>query len=259
MVDIDDAMKHLREHETLYWSVGFRISKTTKEQFSFPLFGFIHVRGHGQVEYRALITDIRPFDPTNYQNDKVKSVSQRSRWKTNHDNTQSYPFKHDLVMNEIISFSCDTYQFQKADGTGLITHPPEGYARVLLPNQEVSTHTPSQISIAEKNLEDFVVQQLDTVETGLRLVKRQLSTPAGRLDLLCQDASGNYVVIELKKTLGTDQVVGQTLRYMGWAKDEYPNSKVRGIIIVSKIDEALRYAIKATSDIVAKQFTVSIA
>jgi RecB family endonuclease NucS len=105
------------------------------------------------------------------------------------------------------------------------------------------------VSIAETHLEDFVVDRLEEIETGLRLVKRQLSTKAGRLDLLCQDARGNYVVIELKSTRGSDQVVGQILRYMGWAKEEYPQAGVRGVIIVGKKDAALEYALKAIPDV----------
>ena len=54
------------------------------------------------------------------------------------------------------------------------------------------------------------------------------------------------------KTQGTDQVVGQILRYMGWVREAYPES-VRGIIIVGKKDDALRYALKATSGIEAKE------
>ena len=116
-------------------------------------------------------------------------------------------------MTEIVPFSFDTYQFEKYGG-GLVTHPPQRYVRVMPPNQprETAPAQPLRISIAEKNLEDFVVQQLDEIEPGLHLVGRQLSTPAGRLDLFCQDVHGYYVVVELKKTQGTDQVVGQILR-----------------------------------------------
>jgi len=162
-------------------------------------------------------------------------------------------------MTEIVPFSLDTYLFEKYTG-GAIEHPPQGFVRVLPPNQppEASPALPSRISIAEKNLEDFVVQQLDVVEAGLCLVKRQLSTAAGRLDLLCQDALGNYVVVELKKSQGTDQVVGQILRYMGWVKEEYPKSNVRGIVIVGKKDDALRYALKAAPNVEAKEFKLSI-
>jgi hypothetical protein len=254
MVDVDDVTKHLEHHKELYWSVGFEIHK---DKFSFPLFGFIHVGG-GQVERRALVTDILPFSPEHYENPSlcVKPESWREDWKNNHNRRR---WKNELVMAEIVPFSFDTYRFEKYGG-GLIKQPPEGYVRVLPPNQSPgsSPAAPSTVSIAEKNLEDFVVQQLDKIEPGLRLVKRQLSTPAGRLDLFCQDALGNYVVVELKKSLGTDQVVGQILRYMGWAKEEYPKNNVRGIVIVGKKDDALRYAIKAVSNIEAKEFTVSI-
>jgi len=88
------------------------------------------------------------------------------------------------------------------------------------------------------------VQQLDEIEPGLSLVSRQLSTPAGRLDLFCRDVHGNYVVVELKKTQGTDQVVGQILRYMGWVREISRKQRSRYHHRWKK-DDALRYALKA--------------
>lgn len=38
---------------------------------------------------------------------------------------------------------------------------------------------------------------------------------------------------------GTDQVVGQILRYMGWVKETHRTEKVRGIIIVGRKEQAL--------------------
>jgi hypothetical protein len=159
---------------------------------------------------------------------------------------------------------------------GLVSRPKQGYIRVISPNETESFAAPlraqspqraqppqrtlrPQRPIAETNLEDFVIQQLEKIEAGLRLEGRQLSTPAGRLDLLCRDKAGNYVVVELKNTRGSDQVVGQILRYMGWVKEKYPQHEVRGIIIVGQIDDALRYAIKAIPTIEAKEFILSIA
>ena len=252
MVDVDDARRHLEDHKELYWTVGFPIAK---DQFSFPIFGFIHISG-GQVEYRALVNDIVPFSANHYEDSSWKPAAWRERWKNDPDERA---WKNSLVMTEISPFSFETYQFEKYGG-GLITHPPQGYVRVIPPNQppELGPTQPSRISLAEKNLEDFVVQQLNEIEPGLSLVERQLSTPAGRLDLFCRDLNGNYVVVELKKTHGTDQVVGQILRYMGWVREAYPESTVRGIIIVGKKDDALRYALKATSGIEAKEFKLSI-
>jgi hypothetical protein len=170
LVDIDDAITHLEQHTELYWSVGFRIAKTTKDTFSFPLFGFMHISGHRQVQYRALVTNILRFSSKDYENPLVKPEPWRQAWKDNNNNIRSRPWKNQLVMTEIVPFSFDTYLFQKYDGA-LIKHPPQGYVCVLLPHEASSLVLPPQISIAERNLEDFVVQQLDVVETGLRLCR----------------------------------------------------------------------------------------
>jgi len=102
------------------------------------------------------------------------------------------------------------------------------------------------------------VGQIEAIEPGLRLEERQKSTPAGRLDLLCRDTNGNYVVVELKRNLGTDQVVGQILRYMGWLIETYGTDKVRGIVIVGSKDQALTYAVKAVRSVQVKEFKLHI-
>lgn len=265
MVMVDDAVRHLSEHEELYWEVGFRISKIV---FSFPIMGFMHICG-GQVEYRATIRDIIPFSPSHYMDKKlatrIKPEPWLHEWNENLNDMQSYPWKNALVMTEIMPFSYDTYSFLKSDGT-LIKNPPQSYARVLIPGQStedistrlVQNHIAAHASILERNLEDFTILQLDAIEPGLHLVRRQFSTPAGRIDLLCKDAEGSYVVVELKRNQGTDQVMGQILRYMGWLKEEYPSKKVRGIVIVAKKDQALLYASKAVPNVLVKEFKLSI-
>ena len=154
-------------------------------------------------------------------------------------------------------------------------HPPQGYIRVLPlqevsrplmpsvskdhPNQKpLSTIQDQRSTLAERNLEDFVVLQLEEIEPGLKLIERQLGTAAGRLDLLCQDSRGWYVVVELKRYQGTDQVVGQILRYMGWVQENYSTDKVRGIIIVGKKEKVMSYAVKAAPNVQVKEFRLSI-
>jgi hypothetical protein len=183
-------------------------------------------------------------------------------WKDNVNNTRSRPWKNALVITEIVPFSYDTHSFQKCDGAK-ITKAPESYVRVMPPNHASPPHLPlvppTKRPLAECNLEDFVVQQLETIEPGLRLVGRQLSTPAGRLDLLCADAAGNYVVVELKRMQGGDQVVGQILRYMGWVREHHKTENVRGIIIVGKKDTTLKYAVMAAPNVESKEFRLVIA
>jgi len=270
MVTVDDAIRHLADHKELYWEVGFRI---VKDKFFFPMYGFIHISG-GQVEYRATIRDIVPFSPAHYEDEKqaaqVKPEPWLREWRENVNDARSRPWKNALVITEIVPFSYDTYLFEKTDGTR-VQKPPESYVRVLPPGhipqlqsqpqpqpQRQFVSAEKKVNLAERNLEDFVIQQLETIEPGLHLVERQLSTPAGRLDLLCKDANGSYVVVELKRMQGTDQVVGQILRYMGWLIEAHPTDKVRGIIIVGKKDHALSYAVMAVPNVQVKEFTLHI-
>ena len=123
MVDIDDVAKHLSNHETLYWTVGFRFSKATKETLSFPIYGFIHVSGHGQIEYRTLVHDIVPFSPSHFENPSLKPASWRERYKAN---PNERTLRNSLVMTDIVQFSFDTYQFEKYGG-GPITNPSGKY------------------------------------------------------------------------------------------------------------------------------------
>jgi hypothetical protein len=273
MVKVDDAIRHLADHKELYWEVGFRI---VPDQFYYPMLGFIHICG-GQVEYKVTISNILPFSPEHYEGprlaEQVKPEPWRKEWEEDLNNFRSYPWKNALVITSIEPFSYDTYKLRKHDG-GPVQRPPQNYIRILPPERgESGSHSEGRGTqrpirfrtpvaqrplLAEENLEEFVVHQLEEIEPGLKLLERQLSTAAGRLDLLCQDRDGRYVVVELKRAQGTDQVVGQVLRYMGWAQENYGTDKVRGIIVVGKKDQALSYAIKAVANIQVKEFRLLI-
>lgn len=92
----------------------------------------------------------------------------------------------------------------------------------------------------EANLETIVVENLDTIEEGLTLIKRQYNCPGvGRIDVLCQDRSGNLVILELKK-FGVKQnsIVDQITRYMGYIQTHLAkkDQNVRGMLVVASAD-----------------------
>ncbi len=263
MVKVDDAIRHLSNYDELYWEVGFPV---VRDRFKYPMIGFIHIKGN-QVEHEVIIKDIIPFSPEHYESqplaEMVKPEPWLKEWKDDVNGTFSHRWKTAIIMTDIKPFSYDTYSLLKYDGNP-VTHPPQKYVRVLQPGKTkrpperlTPAHKRKPSPLLEANLEDFVIQNLDEIEPGLNLLERQLSTPAGRLDLLCMDRAGQYVVVELKRAQGTDQVVGQILRYMGWVKDHYRTDKFRGIIIVGSKDRALSYAIKATSNVQVKEFRLS--
>lgn len=96
----------------------------------------------------------------------------------------------------------------------------------------------------EKDLEEYLVKNLNLIEPGLKLQKRQKQVEVGALDLFCKASNGDAVVIELKKVRASDRVFGQICRYIGCIRAHHakPKQKVRGYIIGSEIDQKLRYA-----------------
>lgn len=68
---------------------------------------------------------------------------------------------------------------------------------------------------SEREFSDLLVSHLDLVEPGLEIVSREAATPAGPIDLLCRDASGCPVVIEVKRNKGIGSSTPyQLLRYL---------------------------------------------
>ncbi len=64
----------------------------------------------------------------------------------------------------------------------------------------------------------------------------------------CVDrASVSLVVVELKRGRPSDRVLGQIMRYMGYAGIELAaaGQAVEGLIIAHEVDDSLRYAVSA--------------
>lgn len=140
------------------------------------------------------------------------------------------------------------------------TYESEGTARV---SDGVATEIPITL---EKQIEDFLETNVALIEPGLNLFEaegrkgRQYPTDVGVIDLLCRDARGEFVVLELKRGRGSDIVVGQISRYMGWVKEHLAGDaqQVRGIILAADADEQMQYAVSANPYIQAKFFRLKL-
>lgn len=141
---------------------------------------------------------------------------------------------------------------ENEDDQGNVNISPENYEIVL-----------------EKYLQEFIVSNFATIFKGNLEIYRdpddgtigqQLKTEAGILDILAVDKLDNaYVVIELKKGKTSDVVIGQTLRYMGWVKDNLclAGEDVRGLIIAKDQDQNLAFALKMVPSIDIRFYKVS--
>jgi restriction system protein len=121
----------------------------------------------------------------------------------------------------------------------------------------------------EKHLEDFLVQNwgqtalgkdYDIFEEDGEKVGQQYPTDTGPMDILAiKKDKSELLVVELKKGRASDVVVGQTLRYMGFAAQELAesNQKVRGVIIALEDDQRIRRALAVSPNIEFYRYQIS--
>jgi restriction system protein len=143
-----------------------------------------------------------------------------------------------------------------------------GGAGPTLISTDETVEDPSAFAL-EKHLEDFLVQNWGQTELGKQYdifeeegekVGQQYLTDTGPMDILAvKKDRTELLVIELKKGRASDVVVGQTLRYMGYAAQELaePNQKVRGVIIALEDDQRIRRALAMTPNIDFFRYQIS--
>jgi hypothetical protein len=158
--------------------------------------------------------------------------------------------------------------FAQAGGLkiGLATPTGRGHATAAPAKRRVISTTDSPPeplqTVHEAHVESMLAENPGVIEAGLTVIGRQYSAPpVGRIDLLCKDKNGNYVVIELKKAGATTvSIIDQVTRYMGWVKTNLASrgGVVRGIIIVGSPDEKLTYSAMAVPHLETKCFSLSI-
>jgi hypothetical protein len=140
---------------------------------------------------------------------------------------------------------------------------------VVIPGKVQANATPLDLRVTlEKYLEDLLAEQWDTLPWADQLdyIDRQVVCgDLGRIDILARERSnGDFVVIELKRDQGDDEVVGQVSRYMGWIKQRRADREgvgVRGIIVAHEATARLRSAVLPHPNIslYTYQFSVALA
>ena len=131
MANMSDVIVHLQTNDQLYFEVKFPIRK---EHFSFPLSGFIHVKGD-KVRYVVAIEDIVPFSIDHYESplaNFLKPTRWLFEWKNNTNNCRFDLWKNALVITNVTPFEYETSALQKYTG-GAVVRPPQNYIRILPP------------------------------------------------------------------------------------------------------------------------------
>ena len=91
----------------------------------------------------------------------------------------------------------------------------------------------------EAHLQALLAEHPEALGTGLALVRREHLTPIGPVDLLCRDASGGYVAVEVKRR-GEIDGVEQLTRYLELMRRDSLLGTVRGIFAAQQIKPQAR-------------------
>jgi len=144
----------------------------------------------------------------------------------------------------------------------------EGSTPPVIVSTDESVEDPISFAM-EKHLEDFLVENWGQTELGARYdilevdgerVGQQYPTDTGPIDILAASKDGTrLLVVELKKGRATDRVVGQTLRYIGYVRDELADEgqTVEGAIIAPDDGLALRRALSVVPNVAFYRYEVN--
>jgi RecB family endonuclease NucS len=91
----------------------------------------------------------------------------------------------------------------------------------------------------EKHLQELLADHPGTLAEGLTLVRREYPTAIGPVDLMCRDAEGRSVAVEIKRR-GDIDGVEQLTRYLELLNRDPLLSPVRGIFAAQEIKPQAR-------------------
>ena len=91
----------------------------------------------------------------------------------------------------------------------------------------------------EAHLQELLAAQTHLLGEGWRLVRREYPTPIGPVNLMCRDASGTSVAIEVKRR-GEIDGVEQLTRYLGLLNRDPLLAPVQGVFAAQEIKPQAR-------------------
>ena len=86
----------------------------------------------------------------------------------------------------------------------------------------------------ERHLQEELAAAPTALGEELTLVKREWPTDIGPVDLMCKDATGEWVAVEIKR-IGTIEAVEQLTRYLAFIREDPAKAGCRGVLAAQTI------------------------
>ena len=134
-----------------------------------------------------------------------------------------------------------------AAGTDVWTVTNKADERLVITLEEVLHDSSHELGVdpglvkdgVEAHLQELLAEQVETLGVGWRLVRREYPTAIGPVDLLCRDAAGLAVAVEIKRR-GEIDGVEQLTRYLELLNRDPLLAPVRGIFAAQEIKPQAR-------------------
>jgi len=86
----------------------------------------------------------------------------------------------------------------------------------------------------ERDLQEEIAAAPSALGEELALVRREWQTNVGPVDLMCKDAAGEWVAVEIKR-VATIEAVEQLTRYLGFIRADPAKAACRGILAAQSL------------------------
>ena len=131
-------------------------------------------------------------------------------------------------------------RLQEGDGVWTVTTPKGETLRITL--HEVLSDSAWDLGVdpglqkdgVEAHLQELLAANCTKLGEGLRLVRREYPTDIGPVDLLCRDADGGAIAVEIKRR-GEIDGVEQLTRYLEFLNRDPMLRPVRGMFVAQQI------------------------
>lgn len=131
-------------------------------------------------------------------------------------------------------------RFEEGDGVWTVTNPKGD--KLVITIEEIHSDTDFELGVdpglqkdgVESHLQELLADNTATFGDGWRLVRREYPTDIGPVDLLCRDADGTAVAIEVKRR-GEIDGVEQLTRYLEFLNRDPMLRPVRGLFVAQVV------------------------
>ncbi|HRW37706.1 MAG TPA: endonuclease NucS [Aquihabitans sp.] len=131
-------------------------------------------------------------------------------------------------------------RLEEGDGAWTVTNPKGETLRITL--EEVLSDSAWDLGVdpglqkdgVEAHLQELLAANCERLGTGWRLVRREYPTDIGPVDLLCRDADGTAIAVEIKRR-GEIDGVEQLTRYLEFLNRDPMLRPVRGMFVAQQI------------------------